>query len=108
MSTSSPDSPPLESLPPAPLFTIDGLDRGLYLTRVARPILRLEFSQGRDSPTSNGTQVSPGPAGEAACPGILARLHQDGNSRRAADPPQCVDRGVAHGRVGVQRGRGQG
>src|SRR5215470_10941751 len=98
----------LESLSPAPLFAIDVLDRSLYLARVARPILRLEFSQGGDGPPSGRTHVSQGPDGNAACPRILERLHQGGNSRRAAGPPQRLDRGVAHGRVGVHRGRGQG
>src|SRR5262244_4063099 len=93
---------------PPTLFSIDGLDRGLYLTRVARPILRLKFSQGGDGPASSWTHVSQGPDGKAACPEILERLYQDGNSRRATDPPQRLDRGVAHGRVGVHRGRGQG
>src|SRR5215470_19593455 len=96
----------LESLSPAPLFAIDVLDRSLYLARVARPVLRLEFSQGGDGPTSGRTHISEGPDGKAACLGILECLHQDGNSRRAADPPQRLDAGVAHGRVGVHRGSG--
>ena len=66
---------------------------------MARPILQLEFSQGGDGPTSRGTHVPQGPDGKACCLGILERLHEDGNSRRAADPSQRLDRGVAYGRA---------